>query len=182
MPKRDSLDNLVRRYFMLQGRGLDIVDSRGFLYDERCSRVFRDKTKCASRLSVWKDTEQRWVCGRCGESWPLHEAFVLKRVVQRSPRAGEVEARMAELAELGHALNAMLRDSFWRWETQVLVGYALTPATYADIAMHARVYGWKSRSGRDWSEAMAKQGAQRARRELTRRIAAQVFDSADESD
>ncbi len=174
MARRESLDSAIRTYYNLQGRGLDIVDSRGFLYAKRCDH-------CGSKLSHWKREEQ-WTCASCGAAWPMHERFVLKRVVQRSMRAGEVEARMAELAELGHALNAMLRDGFWRWETQVLVGYSLTTATYADIASHACTYGWKSRSGRDWTEAMAKQGAQRARRELARRIAEQLAGIARDSD
>ncbi len=87
-----------------------------------------------------------------------------------APRAGEYEDRLVGLVDLGYHLNQMLRDDYWRWPTQVLVGHVVTSCGYAEIAIHANAYEWPTRRGGEWSETMARYAAHGARRELRNRL------------
>ena len=89
-----------------------------------------------------------------------------------APRASDFGNHLAEYAEFGYALNQMLDDDdYWKFPTQILVGYATTTADYSEIADHANRYGWPSRSGKKWTKDMSRDCARNARRELASRIA-----------
>lgn len=159
-----NVDDLVRSYYGLLGCAQDMVDSRGRVYAKGCG-------DCGGHLRHWKEAEELWVCGHCGAPWPWEDRLIPKGEVQRSIRPGEHEERLAGLARFGYELNAMLRSDHWRWKAQVLVGYAVTSATYGDIAWHANECGWPTPHGdRQWTESMARWHAGEARRELRRRL------------
>lgn len=166
-----TIDERIQAYYQLHGMGQDLVDSTGRVYAPACE-------ECGWQKRHWKEAGELWVCGHCGGPWPYEDVEVLKGEVCRAsvcgrpvpaPRPGEFERRLASLAHLGYHLNAMLRDEYWRWATQVLVGHALTSLTYADVADHANRFEWPTR-GAAWTEAGARQRASRARAELRRRL------------
>ena len=166
------IDERICQYYQLHGMAQNMVDSTGRVYDKACS-------KCGFVICHWKATEMKWVCGHCGADWEYSDVEVLKGEVCRAsrngkpipaPRAGEYENNLAGLADLGYHLNAMLRDEYWKWPTQILVAHAITSCSYEEIAEHANEYGWLTRRGGDWTEPGARLAAVRARRELVSRL------------
>lgn len=173
-----SIDVQICAYYQLHGQGQNMVDSRGTVYAKTCA-------SCDFRIRNWKEDGQLWVCGHCGEKWESEEHEIIKGHVARrsrttgkrchtipAPRAGEYEDRVVGLAHFGYHLNQMLRDGYWRFPTQVLVGFALTSCLYENIAEHANQYGWPTpRMERNaWSATRCEWWAGRARGELRRRL------------
>lgn len=166
-----GLDERILAYYLLHGRALTLVGSTGRVYDPECG-------DCGARLRHFKPSEQFFVCGRCGAPWGFADVELLKGEVSSASRRGrpiparrpgEAEEPLAEFADLGYHLNAMLRDPHWRWSAQALVAHAITGCTYEDIATHARLWGWPAARG-EWTEAMARNKASKARRELRERL------------
>lgn len=159
-----KIDDQIRRYYAFLGKAQDMVDSRGRIYAEKC--------EFGHTIRHWKPTEEIWVCGHCPGSkpWPYEDHFIPKGIIQASLRPGEMEERLAGLAGFGYELEKMLRDSFWRWDTQALVAFALTGGPKRVIAEFANTYDWKSRSGKDWTKAMVDNSIRAARKELRARL------------
>ncbi len=169
-----SLDDQIARYYCLHGAAQCVVDSSGRVYDKACS-------ECGFTVRHWKESEGIWVCGHCPAPWGYEDVEVLKGEVCRrsktrgmvthavpAPRPGEYENRLAGLAHLGYHLNAMLRDGYWRWPTQVLVAHVVTSCGYEEIAIHANAYGWPVQG--EWTESKCRWWSDRARGELRRRL------------
>ncbi len=174
-PSGQPMDGLIQGYFAGQWPGARLVESEGRVYDRLCSA-------CGFDLRFWD--EDRWACGRCEAKWGYEDRVVPKGKVGRrsktrgmvthavpAPRASDFGNHLAEYAGFGYALNQMLGEDYWKFPTQILVGYATTGADYAEIADHANQHDWPSRSGKDWTAEMARDWAKNARRELARRIA-----------
>lgn len=160
-----SIDERICLYHQLFGQAQSIVDSVERVYHKTCE-------KCGGLIRHWKATEQIWVCGACPGSvpWGFDDHDILKGEVDRSHRPGQHENKIAGLSHFGYHLNRMLRDDFWCYPTQILVGHALTSCTYAEIAQHANLFAWPTRRGGEWSEPMARDYASRARKELRERL------------
>lgn len=89
--------------------------SLGRAYAKRCDR-------CGS-AGRFEGKHQVQRCSRCGDPWPVEEVEVLRGQVQTSRRAGGGRAaRLARLATLGQALDAVPPVERWALERYVAWG------------------------------------------------------------
>lgn len=161
----DPIDDLIRAYYELQGGALQLFESEGRAYAERCEAC-GEKDRTMDRMG-------NQVCAnhRCGALWPYVVKMISHGEVQKSGRPQGYENRLAGLVPVGYALNQMLRDrERWRWAAQVLVGYAITANGYDDIAEHANRFGWPHPQGGAWTDKRCRAAASAARRELRKRM------------
>lgn len=178
---RESIDLQICAYHALLGKGQNVIDSQGTIFDSAC--------ECGATLRHWKEIGELWVCGKCGVPWPHEEREIFKGEVCRqsrngkpvpASRPGEYEDRIVNSAHFGYHLNKLLDDEYWRYPAQILVGNALTSCSYEEIATHANAYGWRGRLGRGelgapeidygWTAARCEDWAERAAIELSSRL------------
>ena len=175
---KDPIDDRVRAYYEMLGIAQRMVESEGRAYADKCFACGRNKVKRNRAKEIVKEnttigSNGDRICAskKCAATWGYAEVIVPKGIVQKAPRPGDFENRIASLAPLGYALNQMLRDKErWRWPAQVLVGFCTTVAGYDDLADHANEYAWPHPSEEGWTEARARAAASAARRELRKRM------------
>lgn len=160
--RNSSVDGMVRAYFCAIEHAQNPASEYVTVYARKCGEC-----GCPNRTI---DATGPWRCAnhRCGAEWPSVPDVPMPRgLVQSTPRPGRVDDRMADMAPIGIALNEMLADPRHRYDAQCLVGYALTAATYRDLALFARAARWP---GRRWTEHGVDHALRSARTEFLRRL------------
>jgi hypothetical protein len=150
-------DALICAYYRLHGRALPSYGEEHLVFGKACE-------KCESKRSDWKPTEERWVCGHCGEDWPKYLQTQL-RARPENPRPGVTEDFLLAVLPVGIAINGMLREREWSWEARVLVAVALSGCSLEDLLLVAKAQGAPFRTVERLEDAL-----RRARREFTRRL------------
>lgn len=105
-------------------QAIDLVSSRGWIYEPRCGAELPNGKKCESETRH-STKEGFYVCGQCGGIWPFHERFSLKGEVQTSGRHDHFEESIARLVDVGCAYDKLMNGDGWKWKARLFVAHAM---------------------------------------------------------
>jgi hypothetical protein len=105
-------------------RAIDLVSSRGWVYEPVCGADLPGGKKCESETRH-STKEGFYACGQCGALWPFEEKFELKGSVQSSPRPGYFEESISRMVDVGVAYHKLTTRPAWKWKARLFVAHAM---------------------------------------------------------
>jgi len=112
-----SPDSWIAYYYRMKDSfgapAMDLVDSTGRVYEERCAGC-GGSVKHGTKRGVI-------VCGHCGEPWPYVDRHVLKGHYSRTRRANGFDVKHAGYFDVARLLHRFLADERWYWPARMYV-------------------------------------------------------------
>lgn len=129
---------LLRDYLIWRidvgAQGLDPIDSEGDYALKQCDT-------CRFRKRHYSGKKRKWVCGRCGEEWPMRPKVMFKGEVQTSQDPDGPERFLTRMTSVGVLYQKMLDDPGWEWPARLLAAQVLGEDVLAMVQNGATIFG-----------------------------------------